>query len=44
MSLRPNNLALVLCALILSLMGILFIFTASSVPAAQKYHDLFFLR
>lgn len=33
---------LILCTITLTLIGLLFIFSASSVPAYQKYKDLFF--
>ncbi|SME91049.1 putative lipid II flippase FtsW [Pseudobacteriovorax antillogorgiicola] len=33
---------LIISAIILSVFGIIFIFTASSIPAAQRYGDLFF--
>ncbi len=37
----PSNSNLVLCTLILSTLGIIFIFSASSVPADQNYGDIF---
>lgn len=39
---RNYSLDIVICAVVLSLFGIIFIFTASSIPAAQKFGDLFF--